>query len=84
VFVIAEDIVNGLNNFISALFMTVPGQTFTLFSPEFFYMDEIPVRIQFSETLFIFLFGVLSAAIAAWIASRSIIRLKPAEVLRYE
>jgi lipoprotein-releasing system permease protein len=83
-FLIAEDIVNGLNGFLSALFMTEPGQTFTLFSPEFFYMDQIPVRIQFSETLFIFLFGVLSAAIAAWIASRSITRLKPAEVLRYE
>jgi len=84
VFVIAEDIVNGLNSFISALLMTGPGQPFSLFSPEFFYMDEIPVRIQFSETLFIFLFGVLSAALAAWIASRSITRLKPAEVLRYE
>lgn len=84
VFALAEDVVNALNSFASSLLGIQNGASFSLFSPEFFYMDEIPVRIVFSEVLFVFLFGVLSAAFAAWLASRSITRLKPAEVLRYE
>jgi lipoprotein-releasing system permease protein len=84
VFVIAEDIVNGFNAFVSALFCLAPESVFTLFSPEYFYMDEVPVRILFPEVLFIFLFGVLSAAAASYFASRTITKMKSAEVLRYE
>lgn len=84
VFVLAEAIVNGINDFASALFATGEDSAFILFSPEYFYMNTIPVQILFSEVLFIFLFGVISATAASWIASRAIIKLKPAEVLRYE
>lgn len=84
VFTLAEKIVNGINYFFSALFLTAPGQDFSLFSPEYFYMDKVPSHIMFSEVLFVFLFGVLSAAAASWMASRAITGLKPAEVLRYE
>jgi ABC-type transport system, involved in lipoprotein release, permease component len=84
VFAFAEEAVNGVNLFVAALLEIPPGQAFTLFSPEYFYMDAIPVRIQFPEVLFVFLFGSLSAAFAAWLASRAITKLKPAEVLRYE
>jgi len=84
VFMIAELIVNGVNAFLSALFQSGEGEAFSLFSPEYFYMDRVPVRMVFSEVLFVFLFGVISAAAASWMASRAIIRLKPAEVLRYE
>ena len=84
VFLVAEDIVNGINTFVSVLFALPPGQSFSLFSPEYFYMDVVPVRILFPEVLFIFLFGVFSAAAASWMASRTILKLKPAEVLRYE
>jgi lipoprotein-releasing system permease protein len=84
VFALAEDIVNGVNAFVAALFALPPESAFTLFSPEYFYMDAVPVRILFPEVLFVFLFGVLSAAAASWLASRSIARMKPAEVLRYE
>lgn len=84
VFVIAEAIVNGINDFMSVLFSTSSGQSFVLFSPEYFYMDQIPVRMVFSEVLFVFIFGVISASAASWMASRAIIKLKPAEVLRYE
>lgn len=84
VFALAENIVNGVNAFVAALFALPPESAFTLFSPEYFYMDAVPVRILFPEVLFVFLFGVLSAAAASWLASRSIARMKPAEVLRYE
>ncbi|HNY15890.1 MAG TPA: ABC transporter permease [Treponemataceae bacterium] len=84
VFSLAEKIVNGANHFVSALLSLPPGQEFTIFSPEYFYLDKVPIRMLFPEVLFVFLFGVLSAAAAAWMASRSITRLKPAEVLRYE
>jgi len=84
VFQLAEIAVNGINDFISALLSTGGTTAFTLFSPEYFYMDQVPVRIVFYEALFVFLFGVISAAAAAWMASRAIIKLKPAEVLRYE
>lgn len=84
VFALAENAVNGVNDFVSALFASVPGETFTLFSPEYFYMDQIPVRMLFPEILFVFLFGVLSATAASWLASKAILKLKPAEVLRYE
>ena len=47
VFLVAEDIVNGINTFVSVLFALPPGQSFSLFSPEYFYMDVVPVRILF-------------------------------------
>jgi lipoprotein-releasing system permease protein len=84
VFSLAEKVVNGANHFVSALLALPQGQEFTIFSPEYFYLDKVPIRMLFPEVLFVFLFGVLSAAAAAWMASRSITRLKPAEVLRYE
>lgn len=84
VFALAETIVNALNTFFSALMLASPEENFSLFSPEYFYMDAIPVRMLFFEVLFVFLFGVFSAAAAAWLASRTITKLKPAEVLRYE
>ncbi len=83
-FLLAECIVNGLNTFIAALSGLPNNGTFTLFSPDYFYMLEIPVRILFPEILFVWIFGVLSAAAASWFASKTITGLKPAEVLRYE
>jgi len=84
VFHLAEVVVNGANAFASSLLGLPPGQSFSIFSPEYFYLDKVPVRLFFPEVLFIFLFGVLSATVAAWSASRNILKLKPAEVLRYE
>ncbi len=84
VFALAESLVNGASAFAGALFALPAGERFTIFSPEYFYLDSVPVRLIFSEVLFVFLFGVLSAACAAWMASKTITRLRPAEVLRYE
>jgi lipoprotein-releasing system permease protein len=57
---------------------------FAVFSPRIFYIKEIPSRIIPGEVFLIFMFGFLSALLAAWFASGKISRTKPAEVLRYE
>jgi len=57
---------------------------FFFFSPAVFYIKEIPSRIIPGEIVLIYLFGFLSALLAAWFASLKVIRIRPAEVLRYE
>jgi lipoprotein-releasing system permease protein len=58
--------------------------SFTIFSPTVFYLKEIPSRLIFQEVFLIFLFGFLSALVAAWVASGKVSQTKPADVLRYE
>jgi lipoprotein-releasing system permease protein len=57
---------------------------FAVFSRRIFYIQEIPSRIIPHEIILIFLFGFLSALLAAWFASGKAARTRPAEVLRYE
>jgi lipoprotein-releasing system permease protein len=84
-----ESIVNsGINivNIIASFFSGGAGGIgdFFFFSPAVFYIKEIPSRIIPGEVVLIFLFGLLSALLAAWFASRKVVRIRPAEVLRYE
>ena len=53
-------------------------------NPMFMYYAEIPTVMKFSETALITAFGLLSALLASWIASKKILKLFAAEVLRYE
>jgi lipoprotein-releasing system permease protein len=72
-------------NFFLSLFGTDPGAaSFAVFSPQVFYIKEIPSRIIPREVVLIFLFGFLSALLAAWFASGRAAKTRPAEVLRYE
>jgi lipoprotein-releasing system permease protein len=57
---------------------------FALFSPQIFYIKEIPSRVIPHEVVLIFLFGFFSSLSAAWFASGKVAGIKPAEVLRYE
>ena len=50
-------------------------------NPMFGIYANIPPRMVFSEILAIFIFGILSSLLAAWIASRQILHLTVAEVL---
>jgi len=83
-----ESIVNfGINivNIIASLLGGGAGiGDFFFFSPAVFYIKEIPSRIIPGEVVLIFFFGLLSALLAAWFASRKVARIRPAEVLRYE
>ncbi len=56
----------------------------SMFSSSNFYISEVPVRIIYSELLFIFLFAVLSSTWAAYSASKMVSIYKPSEVLRFE
>jgi len=78
VFSALESIVNAI------LFLLYRGGGFAVFSPAVFYIKELKARVIPQEVLLIFLFGLLSALIAAWFASGKISRIRPAEVLRYE
>ncbi|MDR0324245.1 MAG: ABC transporter permease [Treponema sp.] len=86
-FELVENIVNGIigvMNMIAALFGAGAQGNFSIFSPAVFYIKEIPSRILPVEVLIIFMFGFFSALAAAWFASQKIIKIEPAEVLRYE
>jgi lipoprotein-releasing system permease protein len=84
-FTIMETAVNwfiGIINFLSGSF--AGAGDFAVFSPAVFYIKEIPSRIIPHEVILIFMFGFLSALLAAWFASGRVSRTRPAEVLRYE
>jgi len=86
-FTVIEDIVNfviNIVNFIPGLFDAGGVGGFSLFSPAIFYIKEIPSRLIPQEAFLIFMFGFLSALLAAWLASRKTSRILVAEVLRYE
>jgi lipoprotein-releasing system permease protein len=75
-----------LEGFITAIAGLLPGNagSFSFFSPDFFYIADVPVRLLPSEVLFICISGAASAMVAAWAASTRISSLKPSEVLRDE
>jgi lipoprotein-releasing system permease protein len=83
-----EGLVNffiGAANALMGLFGSDPGaEEFAVYSPQIFYIKEIPSRVIPHEVVLIFLFGFLSALLAAWFASGKASRTRPAEVLRYE
>jgi lipoprotein-releasing system permease protein len=80
-----ETLINGciaVLNYLSGSFSGAAN--FEVFSPAVFYIKEIPSRIIPHEVLLIFMFGFVSALLAAWFASGRVSRTKPAEVLRDE
>jgi lipoprotein-releasing system permease protein len=60
------------------------ADSFSVFSPAVFYIKGIPSRTIPGEAAAVFLFGLLSATAASWLASGRAARERPAEVLRYE
>jgi len=86
-FSVIESIVNFFINIVNVVAIFFGGDNlgdFAFFSPAVFYIKEIPSRIIPHEVVLIFSFGVLSALLAAWFASRKVSRVRPADVLRYE
>jgi lipoprotein-releasing system permease protein len=71
-------------NFIIGLFGRQSVDDFAVFSPAVFYIKEIPSRIIPYEVALIFLFGFLSALLAASFASRRAAKMRPTEILREE
>ncbi|HUX12288.1 MAG TPA: ABC transporter permease [Spirochaetia bacterium] len=87
VFAAAESVVNGalaLGGPALQGFVGMRAGEFSIFSPSYFYLSAVPVKVVFGEVYSIFLFAVLSATIAGVFAARRATRIKPAYVLRYE
>ncbi|MDR3138281.1 MAG: ABC transporter permease [Treponema sp.] len=86
-FTLLEGLINGfigMVNGIAGFFGGAYVGEFAVFSPAVFYIKEIPSRVIPQEVFLIFMFGFLSALLAAWFASGKISQTRPAEVLRYE
>jgi ABC-type transport system, involved in lipoprotein release, permease component len=84
VFALVEGIVNGASFILSRIAGGFGGGDFKVFSPQYFYLMEVPVRVLFPETLLIVAAAIACAAVAALAASRRVADLAPAEVLHYE
>ncbi len=88
IFSAAEAVVNGVMRAASKLlhpFVSMGGEeSFSLFSPAYFYLTEVPSRVLFPEICGIFLFAFLSSCAAAFFASRRVSKIEPSRVLRYE
>lgn len=55
-----------------------------IFSTATFYMQEVPVRILYTDVLVIVLFAAGASVLAAYAASKRISEFRPAEILRNE
>ena len=84
VFSIVEAVVNGFSMLASRIAGSLGGGGFRVFSPQYFYLMEVPVRVLFPETFFVTAAAIAAAAAASSAAARSVSKLPPAEVLRYE
>jgi lipoprotein-releasing system permease protein len=71
---------SAISNFTPVYFEAVESP----FSPRIYYLKEVPSVVIPEEIILMFLFAVLSAAGAAFLASKKISLVAPSEVLRYE
>jgi lipoprotein-releasing system permease protein len=80
----AELVINGIGSGLRFLLGSMGGENFSLFSPRYFYITEVPAEILPGEVVGIFLFAFLCAAGAALLASTRVSKIRPSEVLRNE
>jgi lipoprotein-releasing system permease protein len=88
VFFVVERVVNAILWLFQAAMVQFSkrgsGGSFAIFSPMYFYLQEVPSRVLFPETFLIALFASVASIAAAYAAARSIVTFRPAEILRYE
>jgi lipoprotein-releasing system permease protein len=84
VFALAESVANAVAGLASRIIGSLGGGDFRVFSPKYFYLLEVPVRVLFPETFFVTAAAIASATAAAASAAGRVSGLAPAEVLRYE
>ena len=85
VFAIIENVLNTIIGWVSRLPSTGDGaHQVAFFSPVYFYLTKVPIRMVYAEVIGIFVAGVTSSLLAAYLASRRISSIQPAKVLRYE
>ena len=87
VFVVTERVVNfaiSLVNAIASPFSRRASSGFSLFSPAYFYLEEIGARVILREAILVLWFAFSSSTAAAYAASSRVSRIDPSKVLRYE
>jgi lipoprotein-releasing system permease protein len=87
VFRFAEVVVNAGISFVELLLFPLLQSSrgrFSLFSPAYFYITEVPSTVLLREAVLIIVFAVLAPTVAAAAAATRVKDVRPAEVLRYE
>jgi lipoprotein-releasing system permease protein len=87
IFAIAGKVVSWPGQVFSRLFgglFDFAGVQFQLFSPAYFYIQEVPVQVMFSEVMFAFFFAFFAALVSAYMAVKKLDVKNPATVLRCE
>ncbi len=56
----------------------------SLYGGQFFYINEVPVRVYFSECLWVYISALVTSVVAAHMASKRVSVIKPGEVIRNE
>ena len=88
IFAITEMLTNGIIEVLNFLGTQLRvGETLVridLLSPIYFYINKVPSQPLLGESIGVFLFGLLSTAVAAYAASWHITTIRPAETLRNE
>ncbi len=80
----AVDILSRLIGRMLSPFLNMPSYGFSAFSPAYFYLNKVPVKILFHEVLFIFFFAFIASVYAAYSAAGKIAEFNPSEILHYE
>ena len=83
VFSAAEWLVNAAGA-LAARLAAPMGERFSLFSPAYFYLSEIPSRVLLSEACLVVLFALGSCGLAARFAAEAVRNVSPMEVLHFE
>jgi lipoprotein-releasing system permease protein len=89
VFRLTEKFINNflflnIENILRQLNLDIQFQRVSIFSPDIFYIKNVPIRILLPETCMITFFAILCSYMASFFASRKVVIIKPAEILRYE
>ena len=87
IFAIAGKLVSWPGQVFSRLFgglFDFAGVQFQLFSPAYFYIQEVPVQVVCSEVMFAFFFAFFAALVSAYMAVKKLDVKNPASVLRCE
>jgi lipoprotein-releasing system permease protein len=87
VFEFAETVVNAAIAFADLLLFPLlqsASGRFSLFSPAYFYITEVPSTVLLREAVLIATFAVIAPTVAAAAAASRVREVRPAEVLRYE
>jgi lipoprotein-releasing system permease protein len=87
VFAFAETVVNAVISFVDLLLFPLLQSSsgrFSLFSPAYFYITEVPSTVLLREAVLIVMFALLTPTAAAAAAAARVKEVRPAEVLRYE